>query len=444
MGSVESGRVLAGRYRLVTRLGRGGFGEVWRADDTVLGRQVAVKTLIVSAGDDDLLRRFEREAHALARLDHPNVVAVYDTGADDGTGFVVMQLLAGPSLAALVAERGPLPLAQALDYASQAAAGLAAAHAAGIVHRDVSPANLMLDGAGTLKLVDFGVARHGPRFDSADRDRHRVRNRRLCLPRTSSRAAGRRTIGPVLARLRALRPPRRRAAVHRRAPDRRRPAAADQPSTPPLECPRRRAGRARRAADNAAGQESGRQAEQRRRSPAPAVRTPRPARRHRNTNRPDASTGECTDRAARASRWTAPHTTEPPDRRSRARASRPRRAARDNALHRRRQNYLDHLVRHCCKHGVRGDDHTTTTARRRPRLRRSLPLHRPPRKQSWLRAQRSPPRRRTVSSTRQRPPISTTTSTTSPRHSSTPIPRTPATRSTTCSTTSTTSSRPDN
>jgi serine/threonine-protein kinase len=159
MGSVESGRVFAGRYRLVTRLGRGGFGEVWRAEDTVLGRQVAVKTLIVSAGDDALLRRFEREAHALARLDHPNIVAVYDTGADDGTGFVVMQLLAGPSLAALVAERGPLPLAQALDYASQAAAGLAAAHAAAIVHRDVSPANLLLDGADTLKLVDFGVAR---------------------------------------------------------------------------------------------------------------------------------------------------------------------------------------------------------------------------------------------------------------------------------------------
>jgi serine/threonine protein kinase len=105
MGSVESGRVFAGRYRLVTRLGRGGFGEVWSAEDTVLERQVAVKTLIVSAGGDDLLLRFEREAHALARLDHPNIVAVYDTGADDGTGFVVMQLLAGPSLAALVAER---------------------------------------------------------------------------------------------------------------------------------------------------------------------------------------------------------------------------------------------------------------------------------------------------------------------------------------------------
>ena len=97
MGAVESGRVFAGRYRLVSRLGRGGFGEVCRAEDTVLGRQVAVKTLIVSAGGDDLLLRFEREAQALARLDHPNIVAVYDTGADDGTGFVVMQLLAGPS-----------------------------------------------------------------------------------------------------------------------------------------------------------------------------------------------------------------------------------------------------------------------------------------------------------------------------------------------------------
>ena len=159
MGSVETGRVLAGRYRLTARLGRGGFGEVWRADDTVLGREVAVKTLIVSGDGDALLRRFEREARTLARLDHRNIVTVYDTGADDGTGYVVMQLLAGPSLAALVAEHGPLPLDQALDYASQAAAGLAAAHAVGIVHRDVSPANLMLDGAGTVKLVDFGVAR---------------------------------------------------------------------------------------------------------------------------------------------------------------------------------------------------------------------------------------------------------------------------------------------
>ena len=151
--------MLAGRYRLGVRLGRGGFGEVWRAEDTLLDRMVAVKTLTVTGDDAALVQRFVREARALARLDHPNVVAVYDTGTDDGVGYVVMQLLAGPSLATLLAERGALPLAQALECGSQAAAGLAAAHEAGIVHRDVSPANLILDGAGALKLADFGVAR---------------------------------------------------------------------------------------------------------------------------------------------------------------------------------------------------------------------------------------------------------------------------------------------
>jgi len=156
---VESGRVLAGRYRLVARLGRGGFGEVWRAADPLLGRDVAVKTLTFAPRDQVGVKRFAREARALARLNHPNVVGVYDSGLDDATGYLVMPLLAGPSLATLLAETGPLPLEEALDYAKQAAAGLEAAHEAGLVHRDVSPANLILDGAGTLKLVDFGVAR---------------------------------------------------------------------------------------------------------------------------------------------------------------------------------------------------------------------------------------------------------------------------------------------
>jgi hypothetical protein len=157
--AVETGRVLAGRYRLLARLGRGGFGEVWRANDAVLGREVAVKTLALPLADPSVEQRFEREARALARLDHLNVVAVYDSGVDLGTGYLVMQLLPGPSLAALLAEQGPLPLAQALGYAQGAAAGLAAAHGAGLVHRDVSPANLILDRGGTVKLVDFGVAR---------------------------------------------------------------------------------------------------------------------------------------------------------------------------------------------------------------------------------------------------------------------------------------------
>jgi eukaryotic-like serine/threonine-protein kinase len=157
--AVESGRVLAGRYRLHERLGRGGFGEVWRAEDTALGRDVAVKTLLFARRDESGLKRFEREARALARLNHPNVVAVFDTGVDGDTGYLVMQLLSGPSLGALLGQRGPLPVDLAVEYARQAAAGLSAAHHAGLVHRDVSPANLILDSAGTVKLADFGVAR---------------------------------------------------------------------------------------------------------------------------------------------------------------------------------------------------------------------------------------------------------------------------------------------
>ena len=154
----QSGRVLAGRYRLLTRLGRGGFGEVWRAEDARLAREVAVKTLTLPIAEDTE-RRFAREARALARLNHPNVVAVYDFGADDGIGYLVMQLLSGPSLAALSTANGPLSVDEALEYAEQAAAGLAAAHRAGIVHRDVSPSNLILDHDGVVKVVDFGVAR---------------------------------------------------------------------------------------------------------------------------------------------------------------------------------------------------------------------------------------------------------------------------------------------
>ncbi len=155
---VTQTRVLAGRYRLVKSLGRGGFSEVWQAEDSVLGRAVAVKVFTAPAGQPDLVARFHREARIVAGLRHPNVVVVFDAGVDQDVPYVVMELLAGPSLDGLLAMRGPLPVGLALGYAEQAAAGLAAAHAAGVVHRDIKPGNLVLDSDGTLKVVDFGIA----------------------------------------------------------------------------------------------------------------------------------------------------------------------------------------------------------------------------------------------------------------------------------------------
>lgn len=151
-------RLLAGRYRLDQPLGRGGWSEVWRGFDRSLARTVAVKVLTQRA-DPQALQRFQREARTLARLHHPAIVAVYDAGTDDGTAFVVMELLPGPSLAELLRRDGPLAVPLALRYAAQAADGLAAAHQAGVIHRDVKPANLVLGADGRVRVVDFGVAR---------------------------------------------------------------------------------------------------------------------------------------------------------------------------------------------------------------------------------------------------------------------------------------------
>jgi eukaryotic-like serine/threonine-protein kinase len=158
MSRVAEMRVLAGRYRLVKLLGRGGFSEVWQAEDSLLGRAVAVKLFTAPAGQADLVARFHREARTVAGLRHPNVVVVFDAGVDRDVPYVVMELLAGPSLDGLLALRGPLPAGLALGYAEQAAAGLAAAHAVGVVHRDIKPGNLVLDSDGTVKVVDFGIA----------------------------------------------------------------------------------------------------------------------------------------------------------------------------------------------------------------------------------------------------------------------------------------------
>jgi len=148
-----------GPYEIVAPLGAGGMGEVYRAKDTRLGREVAVKVLPSEvASDPERLRRFEQEARAASALNHPNILTVHDVGRADGTSYLVTELLTGESLRELVA-RGPVPAARAIELARQLARGLAAAHECGIVHRDLKPENLFLTRDGVLKILDFGLAR---------------------------------------------------------------------------------------------------------------------------------------------------------------------------------------------------------------------------------------------------------------------------------------------
>ncbi|MDQ0746369.1 serine/threonine protein kinase [Streptomyces africanus] len=151
--------LLAGRYRLDVEIGRGGMGEVWRAYDETLARAVAVKLLLPQDTDATATSRFRLEARTAGRLNHPNVVGVLDFGEYDNRLYLVMELVEGDSLARVLSVSGALPAERVARLAAQAAAGLAAAHEQGIVHRDVKPANLLLDAGGTLKIGDFGIAR---------------------------------------------------------------------------------------------------------------------------------------------------------------------------------------------------------------------------------------------------------------------------------------------
>lgn len=151
---------LADRYELNQQLGAGGMAEVYLGRDRVLGRTVAVKTLLAQyAGDAHFIERFRREAQHAAALNHPNVVSVYDTGSDNGTYFIVMEYVDGRTLRDIIREEGPLLPERVAEIAADVCSGLAFAHGHDIIHRDVKPANIMITSSGGVKVADFGIAR---------------------------------------------------------------------------------------------------------------------------------------------------------------------------------------------------------------------------------------------------------------------------------------------
>ncbi|MCA1655275.1 MAG: serine/threonine protein kinase, partial [Pseudonocardiaceae bacterium] len=160
----DEGRLVAGRYRLVHRIGTGAMGVVWQAHDERLNRVVAVKRLLLQPGlpqeeQVEAVARCMREGRIAARLHHPNAISVFDVVDENGVPCLIMEYLPSKSLAMVMAERGPLPAREVARIGAQSAAALAAAHAAGIVHRDVKPGNILLGDDGTVKITDFGISR---------------------------------------------------------------------------------------------------------------------------------------------------------------------------------------------------------------------------------------------------------------------------------------------
>ena len=156
--SLESGTSI-GRYRVLSKIGAGGMGEVYRAFDPKLNREVAIKVLPASfSNNEERLRRFELEAQAAGALRHPNILAIYDVSTHEGSPYVVSELLVGETLRDVM-DGGLIPLDKVIDYAVQVVRGLSAAHEKGIIHRDIKPENLFVQTDGQVKILDFGLAK---------------------------------------------------------------------------------------------------------------------------------------------------------------------------------------------------------------------------------------------------------------------------------------------
>jgi Protein kinase domain len=168
-GRFTPGQIIAGRYRIVALAGRGGMGEVYRAEDLKLSQIVAIKFLPTALAEDaGALARFHSEVRIARQVSHPNVCRVFDIGDADGVPFLTMEYVDGEDLASLVRRIGRLSSDKAIEIARQVCAGLAAAHERGVIHRDLKPANLMLDGAGKIRITDFGLAAIAASLDLAD------------------------------------------------------------------------------------------------------------------------------------------------------------------------------------------------------------------------------------------------------------------------------------
>ena len=156
---LSNGQIIGGRYKIVKSIGEGGMANVYLAEDTILDRKVAIKVLRGDLADDEkFIRRFQREAQSVANLSHPNIVEVYDVEEEEGQHYIVMEYIEGKTLKQLLQKRGALTLSEVIDIMLQLTDGLAHAHEAYIIHRDIKPQNIMIQDDGLVKITDFGIA----------------------------------------------------------------------------------------------------------------------------------------------------------------------------------------------------------------------------------------------------------------------------------------------